>query len=220
MKSIKVSLILKYLTEHVAKKSIDVLAEFIPLNELKKEAIENKENITKVNNLRTQNYYLTKKLSIYKNNYEQRLNILQKNSQTNINKDKFIVTADANGILFFRKNWQGEKYTKSSTIYEDVAFARIENTEKMQAISYLPEENRNNVSIGKKVKVVIFGSQNIEVVGSIHAISKIVMSLKNWDRDLDKGKPSSVDPLYFKILVSLDSLPTTIKPATKVQVLL
>lgn len=203
-----------------ATQNISSMAEFIPLNNLKKELIDNKINLISVKMLKEQNNYLQNKLNIYKNNYDKRENILQKNIPKEENLKKFIIKSDADGIIYFLKNWQGEKFIKSSTAYESVPFAQIENTEKIQVVSYLPEENRKNAYLGKAVKVIIFGSQNIEVGGTIKSISKIVMTLKNWDTDLDKGKATSVDPLFFQMVVNLNSLPKSLKPQTKVQVLL
>ena len=88
----------------------------------------------------------------------------------------------------------------------------------MQVVSYLPEEDRNLAKIGQKVKITIFSTQNIELEGTIKSISKIVMPLENWDIAMTSGKPSDIDPLYFQLAVTLNAIPNSLKPATKVQV--
>lgn len=200
----------------VAKQSINELAEFIPLNTLKKDSLDNKIKTENLKNLKIQNNFLSEKLMNYKNFYSTRINILQKNQ--NSQEKSYIVKSKANGIIFFLKNWLGEKFTTGATAYNEIPIARIENIEKMQVLSYLPEEQRKLAHIGLNVKIIIFGSQNLEVEGKIQSISKIVMPLKNWDINLDQSKPSSIDPLFFQLIVSLNS--TSLKPATKVQVLL
>ena len=201
-----------------SKKSIDDLSQFIPLNNLKKEIIDNKISLVSMDDLKKQNNILEEKISLYKNNYDKRMNLIQKYLSLDAKNEKFIATTDSDGILFSLKNWRNEKFIKGSNVYESEPIARIENTKNMQVVSYLPEEDRNLAKIGQKVKITIFSTQNIELEGTIKSISKIVMPLENWDIAMTSGKPSDIDPLYFQLAVTLNAIPNSLKPATKVQV--
>ncbi len=202
-----------------SKTSTKNLAEYIPLNTIKKDEIDNKISLISVNNLKLQNKYYEQQMKIYKENYEKRLALLQNNLLAPNENQKIIIKADADGMLFLLKNWHQEKYTKGSDAYADVSFARIENTQKIQIMSYLPEEDRDLVAIGKQVQVTIFGPENFQVEGKINSISKIVMSLKNWGPSLDSSKPTSTDPMYFQMAVSLTTIPPGLKPGTQAQVI-
>ena len=95
-----------------SKKSIDDLSQFIPLNNLKKEIIDNKISLVSMDDLKKQNNILEEKISLYKNNYDKRMNLIQKYLSLDAKNEKFIATTDSDGILFSLKNWRNEKFIK------------------------------------------------------------------------------------------------------------
>lgn len=201
-----------------ANKNVNELAQFIPLNDLKKEEIDNRANLATIEQLSLQNTILEKQINLYKTNFDERITLLQKKLAENENKKDSIVKSSGDGMIFFLKNWQGDKFIKGSFVYNGFSFARVENRKKMHVVCYLPEEDRSKALLGKGVSVIVFGAQNQEVSGTIHSISEIVMPLKSWDSDLAKGKESSLDPLFFQMIVSIEDISADLKPGTKVQV--
>ena len=115
---------------------------------------------------------------------------------------KFTITAPSDGILIYKKEWNGTKRKTGSIVNPfDRIIATIPDLSSMISTTYVNEIEVSRVKVGQKVNVTIDALPGKTFTGTVTSVANIGEVLPNSDAKM------------FEVLVRVDGSDNTLRPA-------
>ena len=173
-----------------------------------------------------------KKLDFHRSN--NRLNIKQMSAKVNrltseVNELKqdiarLNVKSPIDGMIIYRTNWEGEKPAAGENVQFGQPVMEIAVIEQMQLKAQVAEPDSGKVAVGQRVKVILDGTQEIVVEGTIESLGRVfrdksfqdkrrifdvIIALNSSDSRLRPGMTARVD-IITDVLKDQMTLPTSV----------
>lgn len=165
-----------------------------------------------------------KKLSFHYDNTQLNLRLAQSkvdriaNEIKEIKNDikKLTLTAPIDGMVLYKEKHNGEKPAVGETINFGQPIIELAVIEKMQLKAQIAEPDSGKISLGQKVKVILDGTQELVVQGTIVTLGRVLRDNSAQDKkriidviiDFDKTDVSIMRPgMTARIEIHLDQEP-------------
>lgn len=139
------------------------------------------------------------KLSEISAEYQKQLQRLDRYTQT---MQEFTITAPAEGMVIYAKEWDGRRIVVGSTVnawYPIVA--TLPDLTRMESITYVNEVDIQKIKVGQQVKIGLDADPNKKLTGKVVKIANI--------GEQKRGSDTKV----FEVLIDVSEKDTTLLPA-------
>jgi HlyD family secretion protein len=92
------------------------------------------------------------------------------------------VKSPIDGMVIYRANWQGEKPSVGESVNFGQPVMEVAVLEKMQLKAQIEEPDSGKISIGQQVKVILDGTQEIVISGTITSLGKVFRNKSSQDK--------------------------------------
>lgn len=152
----------------------------------------------------TKNYQTKVEQSIAKmQEVEADLNQLKRKMETFVEiLDQFTITAPADGMVIYAKEWDGQKKVVNSTISPwDPTVATLPDLTQMESITYVNEVDIQKVKTGQHVNIGLDADPDKQLTGEVVEIANI-----------GEQRPNS-DSKVFEVKIEVSEVDSTLRPA-------
>ena len=115
---------------------------------------------------------------------------------------QFTINAPADGMVIYRKGFNGQKNKAGSTIYAwSPVVAELPNFDVMQSITYVNEVDIKKVKVGQQVEIGLDADSDKLLSGAVVEVANV-----------GEQKPGS-DSKVFQVIIEVTGVDTTLRPA-------
>ncbi len=115
---------------------------------------------------------------------------------------EFTILAPANGMVIYRKEWNGKKITEGSTIGAwDPVVATLPDLTSMKSVTYVNEVDIQKVKVGQTVDIGLDADPDKKLTGKVATVANIGEQLKNADSKV------------FEVTIKVNEKDTTLLPS-------
>ena len=115
---------------------------------------------------------------------------------------QFTVTAPENGMVIYKRGWNGQKLTEGGTIQIwDPVVAELPDLSVMESVTYVNEVDIQKIQIGQSVQVGLDADPDKRLTGTVEEIANI-----------GEQRPNS-DAKVFQVKIIIHESDTTLRPA-------
>jgi multidrug efflux pump subunit AcrA (membrane-fusion protein) len=126
----------------------------------------------------------------------QRLELYQKTMQ------EFTITAPADGMVVYAREWNGKKKVVGSTVSSwEPTVATLPDLREMESITYISELDIQKLAVGQSVKLKLDADPNKLLTGTVATVANI-----------GEQRPNS-DSKVFEVRIKVNESDTTLRPA-------
>ena len=116
--------------------------------------------------------------------------------------NEFTITAPADGMVVYEKEWSGRKRVVGSTVSPwDPTVARLPDLSSMQSKTYINEVDIQKIKKGQEVVIGLDAMPNKELHGEIIQVASIGEQIRNYDSKV------------FEVIIEVQEEDTTLRPA-------
>ncbi len=116
--------------------------------------------------------------------------------------NEFTITAPADGMVVYEKEWSGRKRVVGSTVSPwDPTVARLPDLSTMQSKTYINEVDIQKIKKGQKVVIGLDAMPDKELHGEIIQVASIGEQIRNYDSKV------------FEVIIEVQEEDTTLRPA-------
>ena len=129
---------------------------------------------------------------------------------------KLILTAPIDGMVIYKEKFDGEKPAVGETVNFGQQILELAVIEEMQLKAQIAEPDSGEISLGQKVKIILDGTQELVVQGTIVTLGRVLRDNSFQDKkrivdviiEFDKTDVSIMRPgMTARIEVDIDSQP-------------
>jgi multidrug efflux pump subunit AcrA (membrane-fusion protein) len=114
----------------------------------------------------------------------------------------FTVKAPADGMVIYRKEWNGQKITEGSSIgYWDPVVATLPDLSEMESITYVNEVDIKKIKVGQKVNINLDADPEKKLYGDVTEIANV-----------GEKRPNSSSKV-FEVVIVINNPDSTLRPA-------
>ncbi len=115
---------------------------------------------------------------------------------------EFTILAPANGMVIYRKEWNGKKITEGSTIGAwDPVVATLPDLTSMKSVTYVNEVDIQKIKVGQTVDIGLDADPDKKLTGEVIQVANIGEQLKNSDSKV------------FEVTIKVNEKDTTLLPS-------
>ena len=116
-------------------------------------------------------------------------------------QSKFVITAPEDGMLIYRKGWDGKPMKEGSQISAwDPVVATLPDMSEMNSVTYVNEVDIRKIKVGQQVEVGLDAFPDKKLTGKVTRVANV-----------GESKPNS-DAKVFQVTVELDDIDETMRP--------
>ena len=134
---------------------------------------------------------------------EATLNKAQKDvNDLNVLSQEFTITAPENGMVIYKREWNGQKLTEGGTLQAwDPVVAELPDLSLMESVTYVNEVDIQRIEEGQSVEIGLDASPDKRLSGTVDQIANI-----------GEQRPNS-DAKVFQVRILVHESDTTLRPA-------
>lgn len=115
---------------------------------------------------------------------------------------EFTITAPENGMVIYKREWNGQKLTEGGTLQAwDPVVAELPDLSLMESVTYVNEVDIQRIQLGQAVEIGLDASPDKRLTGTVEQIANV-----------GEQRPNS-DAKVFQIHILVHESDTTLRPA-------